>query len=247
MCGYWLAPAVVVLLRAPGHEAVAFLVLERAGGLIPQLFALPFGCLVAGAARAARLEVDAHIEVLTDEKIAEAIQANHVHRYADVMANVVPLLQALSRREPVTSDMLRRARAESRRLRTLFDLFRADHPLLFEMQALAECAEDRGVEVMLHFDGEVPELDGGNADVLVRATAGLVDLATTSARIVVTAADAGVTISVVCEVAQHDAGRRIDDCVELVWSGRTAWTTIRHPLVHDGSPEGQSGRDRSRS
>ena len=131
---------------------------------------------------------------------------------------------------------IRPSPAESRRLRTLFDRLRADHPLLFEIGSLSEAAEERGVEVTVHFDGELPLYDPLDVDRIVRGVEQVIALATVSARVVVTAADDEITVSVVCEVAPDDAGRDIDfDGAELMWSGQTAWLTIRQG-VDTGAP-----------
>lgn len=228
LLAYWCGPAIIAFVRDPGKPMLVFLGLSLAGALIPQMFATLFISWAARAARDARAEHDNLLQVVTAEKVAAALQADHLKRYADIMAGVIPLLRALSRGEPVTSEMRRRARAESRRLRTLFDRLRADHPLLFEIRSLIEAAEDRGVEVTVHFDGDLPPYDPADVDRIVRRVEQVIALATVSARVVVTAAADEVTVSVVCEVAPGDAGRDIDvDGAELMWSGQTAWLTIR--------------------
>lgn len=228
LLAYWCGPAIIAFVRDPGKPMLVFLGLSLAGALIPQMFATLFISWAARAARDARAEHDNLLQVVTAEKVAAALQADHLKRYADIMAGVIPLLRALSRGEPVTSEMRRRARAESRRLRTLFDRLRADHPLLFEIRSLIEAAEDRGVEVTVHFDGDLPPYDPADVDRIVRRFEQVIALATVSARVVVTAAADEVTVSVVCEVAPGDAGRDIDvDGAELMWSGQTAWLTIR--------------------
>jgi hypothetical protein len=236
LLAYWCGPAVIAFIRDPGKPMLVFLGLSLAGTLIPQMFATLFSSWAARAARDARVEHYNLLQVVTAEKVAAALQADHLKRYADIMAGVIPLLRALSRGEPVTSEMRRQARAESRRLRTLFDRLRADHPLLFEIGSLIEAAEERGVEVTVHFDGELPLYDPLDVDRIVRGVEQVIALATVSARVVVTAADDEITVSVVCEVAPDDAGRDIDfDGAELMWSGQTAWLTIRQG-VDTGAP-----------
>lgn len=231
LLAYWGGPAVIAFVRDPGTPMLVFLGLSLAGTLIPQMFATLFSSWAARAARDARAEHDNLLQVVTAEKVAAALQADHLKRYADIMAGVIPLLRTLSRGVPVTPEMRRQARAESRRLRTLFDRLRADHALLFEIRSLIEAAEDRGVEVTVHFDGDLPPYDPSAVDRIVRRVERVIALATVSARIVVTGAAEAVTVSVVCEVAPDDAGRDIDvDGAELVWSGHTVWMTIRQPV-----------------
>lgn len=228
LLAYWSGPAVIAFVRDPDKPMLVFLGLSLAGTLIPQMFATLFSSWAAGAARDARAEHDNVLQLVTAEKVAGALQADHLKRYADIMAGVIPLLRALSRGEPVTAEMRREARAESRRLRTLFDRLGADHSLLFEIRSLIEVAEDRGVEVTVHFDRELPPYDPFDVDRIARRVEQVIALATVSARVVVTAASGEITVSVVCEVAPDDAGRDIDvDGAELVWSGQTAWMTIR--------------------
>jgi hypothetical protein len=231
LLAYWCGPAIIAFIRDPGKPMLVFLGLSLAGTLIPQMFATLFSSWAARAARDARAEHDNLLHVVTAERVAAALQADHLKRYADIMAGVIPLLRALSGGEPVTAEMRRQARAESRRLRTLFDRLRADHPLLFEIRSLIEAAEDRGVEVTVHFDGDLPPYAPFDVDRIVRRVEQVIGLATVSARIVVTAAADEITISVVCEVAPNDAGRDIDvDGAELMWSGQTVWMTIRQPV-----------------
>jgi hypothetical protein len=226
----WAVPAAVALLRNPTEPMVVSLVFSLAGSLIPQLFASLFSTWAFQAAREARTENDALIAVITAEEIAEAIQSDYVKRYADIMAHVVPMLSSLGAAEPVTPDLRRRARAESRRLRTLFDQLRADHSLSFELRAVVESAEDRGVEVAVHFDSELPELEQTEVDDIVRLTERLLALATTTARVIVTGTDEEIELSIVCEVApEHvDYQLDVDADTDLVWSDTTAWLTKRH-------------------
>lgn len=231
LLAYWCGPAVISFVRDPGKPMLVFLGLSLAGTLVPQMFATMFSSWAARAAGDARAERDNLVQVVTAEEVAGALQADHLKRYADIMAGVVPLLRALSRGEPVTPEMRRQARAESRRLRTLFDRLRADHPLLFEIRSLIEAAEDRGVEVTVHFDGELPPYDPPDVDRIVRQVEQVIALAAVSARVVVTAAADEITVSVVCEVSPADTGRDIDvDGAELMWSGQTVWLTIRRPV-----------------
>lgn len=228
LLAYWCGPAIIAFARDPGKPMLVFLGLSLAGALIPQMFATLFTSWAARAARDVRAEHDNILQVVTAEKVAAALQTDHLKRYSAIMAGVIPLLRALSRGEPVTSEMRRQARAESRRLRTLFDRVRADHPLLFEIRSLIEAAEDRGVEVTVHFDGDLPPYEPFDVDRILRPVEQVIALATVSARVVVTATADEITISVVCEAAPDDAGRDIDvDGVELMWSGPTAWMTIR--------------------
>ncbi|MGE2716260.1 sensor histidine kinase [Mycolicibacterium litorale] len=228
LLAYWCGPAVVAFVRDPGEPMLVFLGLSLAGTLIPQMFATVFSSWAARAAHDARVEHDNLVQVVTAERVASAVQADYLTRYADVMSAVIPLLCALRDGEPATPELRRRARAESRRLRSLFDQLRSDHPLVFEIRALVEAAEDRGVEVAVHFDGDLPTVDQSTVNRIVVTVDRLIALAEGSARVVVTSAGGEATVSVVCDVPAADAGRDIGiGPSELIWSDRTAWLTIR--------------------
>jgi hypothetical protein len=244
VCAYWLAPAAVALIRDPTWPMVTFLGFSIAGALILQLFATLFSPWAFHSAQDARAEHDSLVQVLSAEQIAAAIQADYVKHYADIMTTVAPLLRSLVAGEPITAEVRRQARAESRRLRNLFDKLRADHPLLFEIRAVIEAAEDRGVDVSLDFDGEFPHLEQREIERILGAVERLIALATTSARVVVTATADEITVSVVCEVAVEDAGRELELAgADLIWSERTAWMTMHHRLPASAEPSTDPGRD----
>jgi hypothetical protein len=72
---------------------------------------------------------------------------------------------------------------------------------------------------------------------ILGATERVIALATTSAKVVVTATQDEITVSVVREVSAEDAGRRIESAdAEPIWSNRTAWMTIHHRLSGSGDP-----------
>jgi hypothetical protein len=232
LCAYWVGPAIIAVIRDPSEQMLIFLGLSVAGTVIPQVFATMFSSWASAAAQDARIEHDNLVQVLTAEQVAGAIQADYVKRYADVMTGVMPLLRDLAGGVVPTPEVRRQARAESRRLRTLFDQLRNDHLLVFEMRAVFEAAEDRGVEVTVHFDGDLPHLEQPDVDKIVDAVARLIAIATVSVRVVVSAADREITVSVVCEVAPEDEGLELElDGVDLTWSDRTAWMTIRHRIA----------------
>lgn len=240
LCAYWAVPAAAALVRDPSEAVVAFLGLNLAGYLVPQIFASLFSTWAFNAAQAARAESDAHMRVVVAERVAEALQSDYVNRYEDVTTGVLPLLEELARGDPVTPDTMRRARAESRRLRALFDQLRADHPLVFEIRALVEAAEDRGADFALHFDADLPPLPPDEVDRLVTAVAQMVALTAVRGRIVVTTAGDRVDVSVM-SVTDSDGESRLIPAVEgmnVVSSDGAVWMTIGyHRSVADGGPE----------
>jgi hypothetical protein len=230
LCMYWAAPAVLSLIRDSSPAMLLFLGLSLAGSLLPQLFASLLSSWAFRAARMVRAENQARLRVLTAERVADAIQTDYLRRYAQIMTTVEPLLVLISHKEPITPEIRRQARAESRRLRTLFDKLQADHPLLFEIRTIVESAEDRGVEVELHFSNVLPDLDPAEVDHITSTVADLIAAARTAARVVVESYSDEISISVVCEVSPEDAGRKLPSCDDatVIWSGQTAWMTMRY-------------------
>jgi hypothetical protein len=249
LVAYWAVPALIALVRNPSEQMAVFLGLCLAGTLIPQLFASLFNGWARRAADDARAETAGRLRVVTEEKVTEAIQADYLKRYSDVMENVVPLLRIIGRGEPITPELQRQARAESRRLRMLFDELKGDHPLLFEMRAVIDRAEERGIDVSAHFDdAELPTLDQTDIDRITAAVDRVIAVAAGPARIVVTVLDGQIDCSVVCEVSEADAARGVHfdgEDIELLWSERTLWMTIRHQ-VRSGADTPSSGMEHQR-
>jgi hypothetical protein len=234
LCAYWAVPAAINLLREASQPMLVFVGFSFAGSLIPQLFVSLFSSWAFAAGRAAQQENDAQLEVVTAEKIAEAIQTDYFRRYADVMERVGVLLHSLAGDAAVTPEIRRHARAETRHLRALFDELRTDHPLLFEICTRIDAAEDRGVEVTSSFDGELPALAPPDVSRIVAALDRQLRQAATRARVVVTGTDEVLSISVVCEVAENRAsgGEPISgDGIEVVSVDGTTWMTIRYPAA----------------
>ena len=88
-----------------------------------------------------------------------AVREDYRRRYAQLVDNVQPLLERSSSGSTVDSDLQRAARAESRRLRALFDQATTfDHPLLLHLRPAVDAAEDRQVDVGVDINGELPDL-----------------------------------------------------------------------------------------
>jgi hypothetical protein len=169
--------------------------------------------------------------VLTADSVAEALQDAYVGCYAKVINRVAPLLTALSRSEEITPDLRRRARIESRRLRMLLDRTKtAEHPLAGEIRSLAESAEERGVDVSIHLDDELPEFSADDIREFATPIALLLCAAQRSARIVLTASGREVIGSVVCDMRPGTATeelRSAHNVSDFVSSGGNAWMTVQ--------------------
>jgi hypothetical protein len=240
LSAYWLVPAAVNLLRDPSAHMMAFIGLGVASSLIPQLFTLAFGAFARNAAHRARAENEAHLQVLTAESVAEALQDAYVGCYAEVINRVVPLLTALSRFEEITPDLRRRARIESRRLRMLLDRTKTgEHPLAGEIRSLAESAEERGIDVSIHLDDELPEFSADDIREFATPIALLLSAAQRSARIVLTASGPEVIGSVVCDMRPGAATEELrsgHNVSDFVSSDGNAWMTVRQ-TARDAFPQ----------
>jgi hypothetical protein len=124
-----------------------------------QLFALAFNGLMRDAAADAQAETEARQRLVRRERVEEALRAEYQNRCAKLVENVVPLLEEVSRGDPVGDDLQRRARAESRQLRVLFDHATTfDHSLMRQLRPLADEAAARGIDVAVDRVGELPHL-----------------------------------------------------------------------------------------
>ncbi|MBV9639097.1 MAG: ATP-binding protein [Mycobacteriaceae bacterium] len=237
LSAYWVVPAVIDLIRNPSGPMAVYLGLSLAGFLIPQLFTLSFGAIARRAAHDARAENEAQLAAVTKQRVAEALRADYLSRYAEVIDRVVPVLTALSRGERITPKLRRQAKIESSRLRMLFDHSRAPaHPVVAEIRSLAEAAEQRGVDVSIDLDADLPNLSSSEVREFATPIAELLAEAGRTARIVLTAEGAEVTGSVVCDVqavatVEHLAN--YPNVTSFVCSGDSAWMTVVHAAVDE--------------
>lgn len=226
---YWTVGAAVQLARSPDAEALVNVGLGTASILAVQLFALVFNGLMREAALDAHAETQAHQRLRRRERVAQALRAEYQRRYAKLVDNVVPLLRQLSATGEVDERLQRRARAESRRLRALFDQAAAfDNPLMQNLRPLIDNAEARNVDVVVEVAGDLPDLGAGAIAALTTPLAVVLEQDMTSVRLVVTAEPDEVTVSVVCHGTGADALSGFTDAVDVVSDGPTLWVLIRH-------------------
>lgn len=224
--GYWVLNSAVILIRDPSPPILVNIGLGSASILGVQLFALMFNGLMREAADVVASENAVRQQLLTRERIAQALRGEHQRRYATIVANVVPLLDELTRGERVDPAMQRRAWAECRRLRTLFDQASTfDHLLMQRIRPLIDAAEARHVDVAIDVDGALPDVADTEISRLAATLSGVLDLCATSARIVVTSADDRVEISVVVDT-RDDAASAKWDGAEVIAAGRELWCVI---------------------
>jgi signal transduction histidine kinase len=237
---YWIVGASVELARHPSAGVLVNIGLGTASILGVQLFALVFNGLMRDAAADVQADTRAHQRLISRDRVAQALRAEYQRRYAQLVDDVVPLLRTLSSNGVVDDDLRRRASAECRRLRALFDQAATfDHPLMQRLRPVIDAAEERHVDLAIDVAGDLPELTADEIDAVVRPLAGILDASATSARIVLTSTAEEMTVSVVCDGSaavstvsgQMNAGG--GDQIEIVPSDDMVWCLIRHELRPD--------------
>lgn len=208
LTGFWLTGAAVEIWRHPAGDALVNIGLGTASILGVQLFALMFDGFMRDAAADVHADVAAHNRLVVAERIAHAVAEDYRRRYAALIANVVPLLQRLGDGEPVSESMQREARAESRRLRALFDQSKTfAHPVMRRLRPAIDAAEARGIDVTVDADSGLPSIDGAAADALASRLETALSAPMSSAHVVLGTAGEKVSMSVVC--------RDVDDPITL--------------------------------
>jgi hypothetical protein len=245
LVGCWVLGAAVELTRAPSAEHVVNIGLGVASILGVQLFAFTFTALMSDAAADAQAETEAHQILIRRDRVAQAVRAEYRQNYATLVDNVVPLLETLSR-GVADDDVQRRARAESRRLRVLFDQAAVfDHALLRRLRPVVNEATSRQIDVAVDVAGELPELTAAEIDALIAPLVQVLQEATSSARVVVCTTSGECCISIVCDqISDADSLgarlRRDGDGLDVVAAGDTVWVLVRHRLggraVGGGAP-----------
>jgi hypothetical protein len=205
-----------------------------------QLFALFFNGLMRDAAADVQADTQAHQRLISRDRVAQALRVEYQRRYAQLVDDVVPLLRTLSSNGVVDDDLRRRASAECRRLRALFDQAATfDHPLMRRLRPVIDAAEERHVDLVVDVAGDLPELADDEIDAVVRPLAGILDAAATSARIVLTSTAEEMTVSIVCDgpYAVTTVSEKMNtgggDQIEIVPSDDMVWCLIRHELRPD--------------
>lgn len=224
---YWVINSAVAFARDPSTPLLVNIGFGSASILGVQLFALVFNGLMREAATAVEVENSARQRLLTRDRISQALRSEYQRRYATIVAGVVPLLDALTRGEHLDQDTQLRARAENRRLRALFDQAATfDHPLMQRVRPLIDDVEARRVDVVIDLSGPLPELADEQIDALIRPLRTVLDLAATSARVVLTTASDQAEISVVVDrVTEGPPPEALNDA-EVITSGRELWCVL---------------------
>lgn len=203
-----------------------------------QLFALAFNALVRSAAADAYNEASAHRRLVIADRLERALRAEYHRRFAALMDSVLPVLRRLSGGEPVNERLQDQARAESRRLRVLFDqALTFEHPLMAALRPIIDDAEARGVGVTVGVSGTLPEIPSHHVDGLLASVEEVLSLAVGTARLTIHGCGEGVSLSVV--VSQMSGALRGAESaggavtVETIESDAATWFLIRLSLAQE--------------
>ena len=233
LVGYWLLGAVAELLSRPDTELLVNIGLGTASILGVQLFALRFNNLVRGAAADAHAETETHHRLVTRERVSRALRDEYQLRYARLVDNVLPLLRSLSDGTEVGADLQRAARAESRKLRALFDQESTfDHPLMRQVRKSVDTAESRGIDISIEVAGSPPALAPDEIGCLVGPLDRAVREDCAAMRLVVSAGDDDVSLSVVCDGIEPSP-QFVDDLraypgIDVVTAENLVWIEVHH-------------------
>ena len=224
---YWVLGGAVAFLVDPSAAVLVNLGLGTASILGVQFFALVFNGMVREAAVVADAECESHQRLVAGEELARALRAEHQRRFGRLLDNVMALLGELATGEPLTDDLRSRSRAESRRLRALFDQAATfEQPLMRELRTLVDDAEDRGVEVTVDLGGGLDELDAAEVPALVDPIREIVADARTFVRLVVTGLSGEVSVSAVCDRSAGPETFERSAGAEYVCTDDTVWVAV---------------------
>ncbi|MEW5808598.1 MAG: ATP-binding protein [Actinomycetota bacterium] len=236
LTGTWVAASTVVLARDPSSAAIVNVGLGTASILSVQLFALIFNGLMREAAAAVDTETRAYQSLVKRDRVAQALRGEYQRRYATIVDNVVPLLDALTRCAEVDAATRRRARAEWRRLRALFDQATVfDHELMREIRPLIDDAETRHIDVVVDVAGALPEVEPAEIDTTTHTLARVLGYAETSARLVIVPGPAAVEISLVIDVAPDGPAHALAiEGADITVAEAELWCVLRCSAVDTG-------------
>ena len=237
--GAWSVEAIVVGIRLPTIESVAFIVYSLASVATVQFAAIFFAYLLADSARAAALLGEQRVAAAAAIAVEQALQDDYQRRFAALTQQIIELLNGLADGSllPSEPEVRRRARTEYSLLRGLFSQTAwFDHPLLTRLRPSLDDAARRGVRASLEIPARPPNVDPLHAEIAVRAVQTLVDGATDRARVVVVGnGDGAVTVSVVGDFSDascDDAERLLESfTIDQSRTEDLVWLRIHLPVL----------------
>lgn len=223
---------VLVLLRRPLAEVAGFLAVEalatfavlahagldRAGlaGFITILAqSVAIQLVVAGAARSlgatareAAQAAQGEAAAREQEVIAGRLRADRLARWAALHETAGPLLRGLAAgtADPADPDIRRACAVEAARLRRLMaESDDSPGPLVHELHACADVAEQRGVAVDIEAVGTLPGVPAHVRRVITDTAIAVLTTARSQARVTLTALAEGVAVSLVADCPDRPA------------------------------------------
>lgn len=238
----WVAPAAYTITRDPTVAAVVNTGLGTASILSIQIFALLFNDLIFTAARSARQQSEATAAMHLRESIASALQAEYRLRFANLAADITPLLEQLCEATSFTAEHQRRANTQYQRLRALLDQSRSfDHTVLAHLRPVIDAAQTRGQTITTHIAGSLPEIGAATAQHLTQQVAQTLEATNADARIALMTTATQLEISLVLSGVPPSRLEQLTDLdnhqVQISSSADAVWVTIRHPTTTEGPHE----------
>ncbi|MGV9713259.1 sensor histidine kinase [Gordonia sp. NPDC003424] len=202
LVAFWALGSLAMLILRPDADVVVTIGYDVVSVALIQALALVFTGFLVSAAGTAQSLNEQHVRRWAAEAEERALADDVAARYSSLSKTLVPMLQKL--REPTidpTDPHLRlEALIEDARLRRLFaQTDNLDHPLLQELQSMIAKAEERGVSVTVDAGTALPDVAPAMRDQLLVVASMALAGTVSRARIVFTATDETVTISVVCD------------------------------------------------
>ncbi len=229
LLAYWFVPLAISLAREPTRAMVISSSLCIATYLVAQIALASFNSIWIGAARDTAIDHRRQLELLAAESVATAVQTQHFDRYAETIERLRPLLEEISSGAPLTDRLRQRARAESQRLRMLFDESDKGNQVLTDrIHALVRDAESRRIDVTVHLDPDLPALSRPSTTELLDRIETQLTRARSWARVVLSADSDGLEVSVLCDT-RDGAPHPIDDTSLVITDDDTLWVTFRVP------------------
>lgn len=239
LVGFWAIGSATELACNPTHSTLVNIGLGTASILAVQLFALTFNQLVANAAADAQTESTAYQQLTVRSAVEANLRQEYLTRYAELVTNIVAVLTELANGAPANNELRRRALAESRRMRALFDQAATfDHPLLRSLRPAIDAAESEGIDVVTDFCGPLPPLSADSVDTLVHPIRTIMAGTRGTVRLVIHSTASEVSVSLVCRGGVSNAAQlRAADNVEIIDNDTATWVLVRHQLAHHADKE----------
>ena len=173
-------------------------------------FQVTTGAAGAALTRVAAAATDAarrQAATVTAEAVARRLHLDRQERYAGLRQSVLPLLRGVEdgSLSPAASDVQRRAALEAARMRRMFaEDGDVSDPLATELAALVDLVERRGAEVRFSARGQRPVPPPAACRALLDEVGTALLAVHSSARVTLSAAGAGVAVSVVADCVLPD-------------------------------------------